>query len=209
MQNEPQVLRFTCLRLTHDGLMAILEASPLLSESGLVSTDVVGTRTRSFTHANVKRLTVNLDSLFPVCSVGPSLLSYFPKLTTLSTWSSTSSFVFPVIKVKEDIARFCPRLTEPILSDHFGTLVPNFCSHVSIKLSMITFLFDRLSTQGIMALLLHQATLKRIYAFQESGFDFEQHTFPPLSTHLHESSRFPAAHPEMLSAIGGIKPISP
>lgn len=143
-------------------------SKPTLSEMALIHTDVVETPTRSFKHAGVKKLTVKLEQLFPVHSVGPSLLSYFPNLKTLSTWNHKSSFVFPTAKINDDITRYCPLLTGLLLSDRLGTFVPNFCCHVIRHLSSIVFEFDQFSTQSIMALLLHQATLK------QSGIFFHQ-----------------------------------
>ncbi|KAG9069443.1 hypothetical protein KI688_010345 [Linnemannia hyalina] len=186
-----KVLQFTGLYLTYDGLMAILEASPLLSELALLDTDVVGTPTRSFTHTGVGKLSVKLHHLFPVDPVGPSLLSYFPDLTMLSIRSHKVSLDFPAAKAKDDIARYCPLLTGLHLSGRSSTLVSDFCSLVSRNLSMLFFEFDYFSTQSIMALLLHQATLKNIQGYSSANeLNYKAHEFPPVSTHLQESSRF-------------------
>ncbi|KAF9541161.1 hypothetical protein EC957_003353 [Mortierella hygrophila] len=186
-----RVLQFRGLYLTHDSLMAILEASPLLSELALVDTDVVGTPTRSFTHTGVKKLALKLRCLFPVHPVGPSLLSYFPNLTMLSISSHKVSLDFPAAKAKDDITRYCPLLTGLHLSGRSYTIVSDFCSLVSRNLSLIFFEFDRFSTQSIMALLLHQATLKNIQGYSPANdLDYKAYEFPPVSTHLQESSRF-------------------
>lgn len=146
---------------------------------------------RAFTHIGVEQLTVKLERLFPVQPVGPSLLSYFPNLTALSAWNNKSNFVFPTATIKDDITRCCPLLIGLNLSDRLGTLVHNLWCHAIRNLFSIVFEFKPFSTQSIMTLLLHQATLINIHAFcPANGFAYDNVEFlqcPPISK---KSSRF-------------------
>ncbi|KAK3838205.1 MAG: hypothetical protein J3R72DRAFT_183825 [Linnemannia gamsii] len=97
--------------MTHDDLMTILEASPRLSKLRLDHTDVVGTPTRFFQHLGTTTLLTSLKSIIPDVSTDlPSLLSYFPNLTTLHTWHRDSSAMTPSASIKKDFEQYCPLL---------------------------------------------------------------------------------------------------
>ncbi|KAF9134241.1 hypothetical protein BGW39_007712 [Mortierella sp. 14UC] len=90
------LLRIEKMCLMHDSLMAILQGCTKLSELQLISTDVVGNPSFFFRHAGVKTFASSLRRIFPAVpttTTGPSLLSYFPELTTLITWNYHPSYV--------------------------------------------------------------------------------------------------------------------
>lgn len=157
--------------LTHDDLAFILQGFPGLSDLTFLYTDVVDTPTQSFQHVGVK---------FFAAPTGPSLLSYFPSLTTLSTYNYERSHVtIPSTRIKDDITRNCPQLPGYYLQDNTGVIVLNFLTDIANNMSEVTYLHNTISSEAITAILLHQATLKVVRHFNfEHDFDSEKRRLP-------------------------------
>ncbi|KAG0291148.1 hypothetical protein BGZ97_005977 [Linnemannia gamsii] len=174
--------------LTRDGLAAILQANPLLSELSLVRTNIVGKRTQLFRHRGVKQLNASMDTLFRHDAADPALLSYFPSLTYLGT-SQELSGLFPTAQIKEDIARHCPGLSAYGLNGppHF---ISYFCGQILRNITELTYEYGRTSIETITAILLHQASLKRLMIY--GGFpdmDFDADDVVAVSDHFQHSSQ--------------------
>lgn len=182
-----KVLTFFNLTLDHDGLVAILQASPQLY--GLSLVDTVGSATQSFHHSSVKQLIASVECISQVYPVGPPLLSYFSSLTNLTTWQDDLEHTIPIAKIKEDIARYCPRLTAYYL-ENSSDLISCLCMHIGRNISELAFNYQFITTKGITAILLHQATLRILKIFSESAdFDLEEDEVPAVSTHFQEFSQ--------------------
>ncbi|OAQ32510.1 hypothetical protein K457DRAFT_123163 [Linnemannia elongata AG-77] len=186
-----QRLRIQNMCLTHDSLAFVLQGCPRLSQLRLSFTDVVGTPTQSFQHAGVKVFGSTLKSIFPDEPTGTSLLSYFPGLTTLSTYNYGSSHSIPSARIKDDITRYCPHLSGYHLEDSTGAIVLNFLTDIANNMSEIVCLLRHISSETITAMLLHQATLKIVKHFNfEQDFDFEKEEIAKVGDHLQLSGRF-------------------
>ncbi|KAK3845519.1 MAG: hypothetical protein J3R72DRAFT_435971 [Linnemannia gamsii] len=182
------ILKRVCI--THDSLIAILQGCPGLAEVYLVHTDMVGTPTQSFQHTGVKVLESSLKSLFQTPSTGPSLLSYFPRLKTLATFNSDTSFTIPLSQIKEDLLRYCPDVTRYWLDDYTGAIVSEFLLNIANACTELTYNYKYTSLEIITGLLLHQSTLQTVHQYRNNGFDYEAETVLPLSDHFRQSGRF-------------------
>ncbi|KAG0270770.1 hypothetical protein BGZ95_001545 [Linnemannia exigua] len=186
-----KTLRLKYQRLTHDDLIAILQACPKLYELRLGHTAVVGKPTLPFQHEYLKVLGSSLDSLFQVPQHAHSLLSYFPSMTTLAAFSYTQgSLRPPATMVKEEISRYCPQLTGYYLEDSARTIVPTFLTDIVSDVEVVCFLYHHLSLKIINAILLHHSTLKNIKHFnQQTNFDLEKDELGVVTDHFKESGK--------------------
>ncbi|KAG0217759.1 hypothetical protein BGX33_009638 [Mortierella sp. NVP41] len=164
--------------LTYDGLATVLQ------------TNIVGSPTQPFRQTGVTLFASALEAIFSPEPVGPSLLSYFPNLRTLSTWTNEEAFTLPTVKIKEEILRYCPSLTGYRLDDNTGAIVSKFCANIAMNISEVAYPLQNTSLETIIAILLHQATLKSVVVFHEQGFDFEAEKVTPVSDHFQESGQF-------------------
>ncbi|KAG0374021.1 hypothetical protein BGX24_010940 [Mortierella sp. AD032] len=186
-----KTLRLKYQHLTHDDLIAILQACPKLYELRLGYTEVVGKPTLPFQHEYLKVLGSSLDSLFQVPRHGHSLLPYFPRLATLSTFNYVrDSLGPPTTVIKEEISRHCPRLTGFYLEDGARTIVPTFITDIASNVEVVCFLYHHLSLKIIMAILLHRNTLRKIKHFnQQTDFDLERDEVGVVTDHFKESGK--------------------
>ncbi|KAG9069481.1 hypothetical protein KI688_010384 [Linnemannia hyalina] len=176
--------------LTHDGLAAILQGCPKLSELKLPFTDIVGTPTQSFQHTGVTLFFAFLKSIYDAAPGSRSLLDYFPALTTLSTYSLNSVSI-PASRIKEDTRRYCPYLTGYRLQDQTGAIVPEFLVNIAHNISEIVFVHKQISLETITAILLHQSTLTSVLHFYvHQDLDLEEANIAPVSTHFEGSSQY-------------------
>ncbi|KAK3838204.1 MAG: hypothetical protein J3R72DRAFT_183818, partial [Linnemannia gamsii] len=176
-----ETLEFVIMWMTHDDLMTILEASPRLSKLKLVHTDVVGTPTRFFQHTGVTVLSTSLKSIFPDVPTGlPSLLSYFPNLTTLHTWHWDSSAMTPSARIKKDFERYCPLLKQFKLGDNKDNRIMIFVTDVVSNITRITLQEARMTPNFVAAIVLHQASMEKVAQLYTRGFDYEKEEVPWL-----------------------------
>ncbi|KAF9124062.1 hypothetical protein BGW39_008502 [Mortierella sp. 14UC] len=181
-------LELTELWLTHDEFLTILEASPNLSKLRLYHTQIVGSPTRSFQHPGVSLLAWPLKSIFPQKqSTSSPILSYFPNLTTLLTWRDDSGYMIETARVKQDLVRFCPRLREYKLVDYTVGVASEFLTDIATSVTRVTIRLEYLSPETIEAILLHQATLKKLAHFYDTGFEYDDDQVPVVSSHLQVS----------------------
>ncbi|KAF9134233.1 hypothetical protein BGW39_007704 [Mortierella sp. 14UC] len=193
VSSKLKALSLKQLCLTHNSLVTILQGCPGLTELRLPYTDMVGTPTRSFQHTGVKVLGSTFKSLFHLPTTGPSLLSYFPQLTTLSTFNyGLGAVTVPSTVIKGEISRYCPQLTGYYLEDSVGTITREFLTKIASSVTEIGFLYNHISLDIIMAILLHQTTMKAVKHFDvQPGFDFaEKEDVIPVSDDFQESGRF-------------------
>ncbi|KAK3838238.1 MAG: hypothetical protein J3R72DRAFT_448758 [Linnemannia gamsii] len=186
-------LEMTQLRLTHDSLMTILEATPALSKIRLPVTTITGTPSRSFQHAGVTLLAWEFKSIFPedqttMMTTSPSLLSYFPNLTILHTWTEIwtddSSYTIPTDRIRKDLSRYCPRLAEYKLVDYSGKITPEFLTNIATNVTRITTHLECLTPETITAIVLHKATLKKVAHFYYRGFHYDDDQVATVSNDL-------------------------
>lgn len=184
-------LKIESMCLTHDGLAAILQGCPKLSELKLPHTDIVGTPTQSFQHIGVTLFCASLRSIFVVAPGGRSLLYYFPGLKCLSVYNFEPSFTVSSARIKEDTTRYCPSLTGYRLEDTTGAIVPEFLTNIANNVSEVVFIHGHLSLETITAILLHQSTLKIVWHFYvHRDLELEKADIPPVSTHFEGSARY-------------------
>ncbi|KAK3808915.1 MAG: hypothetical protein JOS17DRAFT_765528 [Linnemannia elongata] len=185
-------LKIANMCLTHDGLTFILQGCPRLVNLMLQYTDVVYTPTQYFQHVGVKFFAASLTSIFSAAPTGPSLLSYFPNLTTLSTYNYEGSpFTIPSARIKDDITRYCPHLSGYKLQDITGLIVPSFLTDIASNVSEVVYLHKTISSETITAMLLHQATLKSVKHFAlDNGFEFEKDEVAKVVDQPEVSDRF-------------------
>ncbi|KAF9123104.1 hypothetical protein BGW39_009252 [Mortierella sp. 14UC] len=173
------------LYLTHDDWITILEASPRLTKVSASMTSIIGTPTRSFQHTGVTLLAYPLKSIFPQeQTTTPSLLLYFPNLTTLDTWRGESRYEIPTARVKTELARCCSRITQYKLEEHGGSITSEFLTDIASNVSRLTIQLEHLTPETITAILLHQATLKKLSHFYYGDFDYDKEQVGPVSIGL-------------------------
>ncbi|KAG9064188.1 hypothetical protein KI688_003376 [Linnemannia hyalina] len=180
-------LRIENLCLTYDGLVMILQGCPGLSALWVEHVDIVKPLTRSFQHMGINLLSLELMSIHYTGLSRPSLLSYFPNLTTLHTWNCDTSYAIPWDRIKDEISRHCPRLIEYRLADTTGAIVPDFLANIANNnnVSRIMFRYNNMSSDTITAILMHQAFLKSVEQFTPSSkFDLEKEEVAPVSSHF-------------------------
>ncbi|KAF9138983.1 hypothetical protein BGX30_008523 [Mortierella sp. GBA39] len=183
-------LKIKNLCLTNDGLMMILQGCPRLSALRVEHVDIVGPLIRSFQHMGISLLALELTSILPTDLTRPSLLSYFPNLTTLHTWNHDTRYTIPWNRIKEELSRHCPRLTGYQLEDSIGAILPNFLANLpnNNNVSRIMFNYKTISSDTITAILMHQAFLESVKQFTpSSGFALEKEEVAPVSSHFQES----------------------
>ncbi|KAG0373723.1 hypothetical protein BGX24_011332, partial [Mortierella sp. AD032] len=169
------------LWLTYDDLATILEASPRLSKLRLIHTDVVGTSTRFFQHPGVTLLSTSLNSIFPDIPTSlPSLLSFFPNLTTLHTWHQDSSAMAPSARIKKDFERYCRLLKQFKLEESSDDIIVEFFTNIVSNVTRITFQESRMTPETVAAIVLHQASMEKVAQFYPHRFDYEKEEVPQL-----------------------------
>jgi hypothetical protein len=185
-----RVLRIAKLWMTHNGLITILQGCPKLYDMTLVDTEIVGTPTHPYQHNGLRILRSKFDSAFPEPATDPSLLSYFPKLTTLHIWGYKAGEHLSADRVKEVIKRYCPKLTAYNLEGQ-STIILDFLINIAETVTVIHFKYNCISLEVITAILLHQATLTTVGQFKfPITLDLENEAVAAVSDHFQASSRF-------------------
>ncbi|KAF9547127.1 hypothetical protein EC957_008807 [Mortierella hygrophila] len=182
-------LRIENLCLTNDGLVMILQGCPGLSALWVEQVEIVGPSTRLFQHMGINLLSLDLINIYTGLS-RPSILSYFPNLTTLHTWSRDTSYTIPWNGIKEELSRHCPRLIGYQLEDSTGAIVHDFLANIANNnnVSRIMFEYCHISSNTITAILMHQTFLKSVEQFTPSSdFDLEREVVAPVSSHFQAS----------------------
>ncbi|KAG0376114.1 hypothetical protein BGX24_008263 [Mortierella sp. AD032] len=183
-----KTLRLSDMCLTHDGLEAILQASPALFELRLRRVEIVGRSTRVLHHVGVKELSASIELAFQGDPADPSLLSYFPNLSYLHIWRDDSRLRIPTTKIKKDLALYCPHLAGYGVEDS-ANAISRSCSRIVKNLSEFVFDYERASVSSITSILLHRESLLRIDVFHDSDFDFEEDNVAAVSNRFRESSQ--------------------
>ncbi|KAG0271425.1 hypothetical protein BGZ95_000760 [Linnemannia exigua] len=189
-------LDLSSLTLSYDDLASILEASPSLTQMALLGTDLVGTPTRSFQHTGLKQFTSGINFIFQIDDLyhthnpnSPSLLSYFPNLTHLSTWSDNLNFDYPTDKIKKDLDRYCPNLNGFLIAENSSAGISTFCTGIGRPVAQLVFYFESLTAEGVAAILSHKATLTNLELFNTiQGFEVEAYEVAAVSNYFQESS---------------------
>ncbi|KAG0360349.1 hypothetical protein BGX24_005582, partial [Mortierella sp. AD032] len=167
--------------MTHDDLATILEASPRLSKLRLFHTDVIGVPTRFFQHTGVTVLSTSLKSIFPdVPTDLPSLLSYFPNLTTLHTWHWDSSAMTPSARIKKEFDQYCPLLKQFKLWERSNAIIVELLTSIVSNVTRITFQEAGMTPKIVAAIVLHQSSMVKVAQFYARGFDYEKEEVPQL-----------------------------
>ncbi|KAG0262966.1 hypothetical protein BGZ95_003913 [Linnemannia exigua] len=184
--NVLTTLEITQLCLTHDSLMVILEASPRLTKIRASKTYITGTPTRSFQHTGVSLLAWSLNWLFPVeqKTTGPHLLSYFPNLKAMHTWKSDPNYTIPTDRIKKELTRYCPLLTQYKLEDGTGSITSEFLTNIATNVTCITFEENCMSPEMVTAIVLHRSTLKKVSHFYTLDFAYEKDQVLPVPNNI-------------------------
>ncbi|KAF9134234.1 hypothetical protein BGW39_007705 [Mortierella sp. 14UC] len=190
-QSKLHTLKIKRMCLTHDSLIMILQLCPRLTELRLPHTDVVGAPTQQFQHHGVTIFGSSLKSIFQVPRTGPSLLSYFPRMKILCTFNFDPSASIPSDMIKGDISTYCPNITGYGLEDRTGAIVTVLLTTIADKVSFICFKYEKLSSEFITALLMHQTSLMMVQHFLSPyGLELEMEGVPPVSSHFQASGRY-------------------
>ncbi|KAF9546206.1 hypothetical protein EC957_009945 [Mortierella hygrophila] len=200
-------LKLDNLVLTHDTLVAVLQICPSLSKLQLFSTDIIGrpttTGTLPYQHKGIRAFGSPLNRIFPVNSIGFSLLSHFPNLTTLYAWNYDRNFTVPVTRIKKELAQHCPGVTGFHLADSTGALVTKFLTTITNRnVDEFVFRSRHTSLELIKTVLLHQTTMRIIMPYcPEECLDQDKNEVAPVTNYLQESSSLlqliPRACPEL------------
>lgn len=168
-------LKLDNMYLTQEDLVLILQGCPSLVELSLRQADIVsGNPKFTFQHTGVKNFHSTFGSVFPPLLGGPSQLSYFPNLEILTASNVSTKEPIDSVRIKEEIARYCPRLTGYRLWDDTGTIVSEVLTNVAQHTTEIVFRYKHLSQAIVDAVLLHRTTMKTVRQignhFRPSGF---------------------------------------
>ncbi|KAG0374024.1 hypothetical protein BGX24_010943 [Mortierella sp. AD032] len=180
-QSKLKTLRIYRMCLTHDGLVTILQGCPRLNTLSLRHTDVVGAPSQSFQHTGVRSLKTESRNLRQIASSNFSLLYYFPNVT-LAALNVNAGDTVACSKIKRDLFRYCPRVHRYQLQDLTGAIVSEFLTSIAGSASEIVFRYEHVSSEMIMAILLHQATMSSIRHFiTHKNWDFDKEEVAPVS----------------------------
>ncbi|KAG0376113.1 hypothetical protein BGX24_008262 [Mortierella sp. AD032] len=172
--------------MTHEDLVSILQLR-------LPRTDVLGAVITSFQHMEVVNFGSTFKSIFKSFSTSPSLLSYFPNLTTLSTFNYNAGDTGPSsARVKRETSLYCPRLSGYYLEDDTGNIIHKILTKVAKvnTVEKIRFLYEHISQELVTAILLHQSCLRVITHFDlYAGFDLEKDELVPVKNQMEESKK--------------------
>ncbi|KAF9142859.1 hypothetical protein BG015_000650 [Linnemannia schmuckeri] len=206
-------LKIEQLCLTHDSLVEVLRGCPKLSDLRLPYTDVVGIPIQSFQHTGVSFFASNFKNLFesykvpratafswwivPVAGIYPSLLSYFPNLTTSSVCNYTANTTIPSVEIKEAISQHYSRLTGFQLEHFTGTIVFEFLMDIADRVSQLVIRHNNMSVQMIKTIFLPQHSLITLMHFSMSpGFNFEDDKVASVHTRSQAIGQSPTADAE-------------
>ncbi|KAG0061485.1 hypothetical protein BGZ89_011408 [Linnemannia elongata] len=188
-------LKFDNLIMTHDTLVAVLRICPSLSKLQLFSTDIIGDPTTTsalpYQHTGIKAFGSPLNRVFPTYSNGFSLLSHFPNLTTLCAWNYDRNFMVPAIRIKKELAQYCPGVTRFHLADSTGALVTEFLTTIANRdVDEFVFRSRHTSLELINTVLLHKKTMRTVMPYcPEECLDQDKNEVAPVSNYLQESSQ--------------------
>ncbi|KAF9134232.1 hypothetical protein BGW39_007703 [Mortierella sp. 14UC] len=202
-------LTISDLCLTYDGLVAILRGCPLLTDLTMCRTGFFGPGILPFQHAGVKKFSASIDCIFPVDdededdededesenesgndSSKPSLLYCFPNLRYLSTWKDDPDYPILTVRIKKELAQYCPHVTSYGLDDDAGEITSHFCTRIGRRLTEVVFDYDYLTTEVIAAILLHQSSLVKVKVYTNPDFSYEEDAVAAVSDHFEESGPF-------------------
>ncbi|KAI7827447.1 hypothetical protein BC939DRAFT_445274 [Gamsiella multidivaricata] len=159
--------------LSRNSFASLLRGCPLLTRVDLQQ-DVAllsGSSIDTFQHTRVATLTAPISQVFkpdPESEPSPpgsSLLAHFPNLTYWHVYNQVTTLVVPIKRIKAEVRMCCPKVTQigtwvtpsPVLYDLVANVFRNLVS--------VTFAYKELSTDVIIALTFHNATLLDISTF--------------------------------------------
>ncbi|KAK3838234.1 MAG: hypothetical protein J3R72DRAFT_493005 [Linnemannia gamsii] len=116
------------------------------------------------------------------------MLSHFPNLTTLDTWHNDSDVIVPSDRIKAEISRYCPLLTQYKLKYVASCITPHLLANAATNVTRITFKKDEMAFETISAIVLHRATLKKVALFSYEC-DYEMDKVNPVSMQIAASSK--------------------
>ncbi|KAG0268976.1 hypothetical protein BGZ95_002236 [Linnemannia exigua] len=158
-----------------------------------LETEVLGDVITSFQHMDVVNFGSTFKSIFRSFSTCPSLLSYFPNLTTLSTFNYNAGDSGPSsARVKRETSLYCPRLSGYYLEDDTGYIIHKILTKVANNntVEKIRFLYEHVSQDLVTAILLHQSCLRVITHFDlYAGFDLDKDELVPVKNQMEESKK--------------------
>ncbi|KAF9123105.1 hypothetical protein BGW39_009253 [Mortierella sp. 14UC] len=177
-------LKIKGLILSYSSLESILQMCTSLIELRLPQVALIGRANRPFQHTGITLFSFGLRSIFHEDPARPSILSHFPNLTTLHTWNNYSKDTVPSARIKEELSRFCPHLTQFKLEDSSSGIITQFLTDIATNATRITFEENNMSPETVSAIVLHQATLKKVAHFYALNFNYEKDEVPPVSDRI-------------------------
>ncbi|KAG0305707.1 hypothetical protein BGZ98_003717 [Dissophora globulifera] len=171
-------LRTVCF--SRNSFANLLRGCPLLTTMDLQ--DIVllpGPFVDAFQHQGIDKLTAPIDQIFKpdpeseILSLGSTVLVHFPNLITWTCYSFEETLLVPWEWIKAEVTICCPRVwaIDSWITPH--PALYNLVANVFRNLGSVSFKYQQLSTDIIMALLIHRLTLTEISAYLE-GTEVEQ-----------------------------------
>ncbi|KAI8600709.1 hypothetical protein EDD21DRAFT_376395 [Dissophora ornata] len=166
-------IRLQGVCFSRDSFVSLLRGCPLLTSVDLQQDVAIlsGSSNDAFQHTGVTTLIAPIKQVFKldpesdVSPLGLTLLVHFPSLTYWQCYSLETTLIVSSERIKAETRICCPKVSEigtwrtpsPVLFD----LVANAFNN----LEAVTFQYEQLSTDVIVALLFHQTTLQGVSTF--------------------------------------------
>ncbi|KAG0313927.1 hypothetical protein BGZ99_008474 [Dissophora globulifera] len=175
-------LKLSAVSFSRNSFANLLRSCPLLTRMDLQGNVVLlpGPFVDAFQHLGIHTLIAPIDQIFKpdpefeILSLGSTLLVHFPNLIRWTCYSFEETLLIPWEQIKAEVTIYCPKLCE---IDSWTSPPPalyNLVANVFHNLVSVAFEYQQLSTNSIMALLLHRLTLKEISAYSEGTEGFTE-----------------------------------
>ncbi|KAF9186704.1 hypothetical protein BGZ50_002366 [Haplosporangium sp. Z 11] len=197
---QSSVSRLTSIRLTYiclsrDSFVSLLRGCPFLTNVDL-ERDVAllsGSSIDTFQHPKVTTLIAPISQVFrpdpdpktAPPALGSSLLIHFPNLIYWLVYNRTATLIVPIEHIKAEARKYCPKLTQVNTLVTPSSILYSFLVDTFRNLTSVTFAYKEFSTDVILALLFHKATLSEITTFLDPHeYTTERDELPHGGDHL-------------------------
>jgi hypothetical protein len=177
-------LKIKGLILRYSSFESILRVCTNLIELRLPHVALEREAKQPFQHTGITLFSFGLNGIFYKYPERPSILLHFPNLTTLHTWNDHSKDLILSDRIKEEMSRVCPHLTQFKLEDYSSGIITQFLTSIATNVTRITFEEEIMSPETVSAIVLHQATLKKVAHFYAPNFDYDKDEVPRVSDRI-------------------------
>ncbi|KAI8595639.1 hypothetical protein EDD21DRAFT_390672 [Dissophora ornata] len=162
---------------SRNSFASLLRGCPLLT-SVYLQEDVAmlsGSSIDSFQHTGVTTLIASIKNVFKpdpeseVLPLGLTLLVHFPNLTCWYCYSVERALVVSVERIKAEARICCPKASKLNTGKTTSPVLFDLVANAFNNLNAVTFVYERLSMDVIVALLFHRATLQDVTTFRNSN----------------------------------------